>query len=104
MTPNKRDSRRLTGSIALAIALTLLIAGQTFLKSYLTGFLYIGYWLVCIVATFLALIVAFLDLRRVRDQSRDQQRELIEKTLENLPEAARRNQTKGRPGSRERRE
>ena len=81
---------RWTGGIIVIIAVVMLLVGQTVLKPYLRGLIYVGYWLVCIVFTFLALIFAFLDLRRVRDQTRDQQRELIERTLEGLPEAARR--------------
>lgn len=63
----------------------MLVVGQSWLKPHLDGFSYIVYWLICAGLTFVALMFAFVDLHTVRRGSRDQQRELIEDTMEGLP-------------------
>ena len=82
---NKTDRRRRwVGAIFLALAVLMLITGQIFdttLRERVgqTGFLL--YWMVCFLFTFLAIVVAFLDLSAVRRRTRDEQRALLEDTL-----------------------
>ncbi|MBU6401845.1 MAG: hypothetical protein KGS61_16125, partial [Verrucomicrobia bacterium] len=73
--------RRWFGTLFLALAAGLLIWGQTWLKPYLRGVVFLGYWLACFVFTGLAMLIALLDLRAMRRQTRQQQRDLIERTL-----------------------
>jgi hypothetical protein len=81
--------QRWRSASVLGIAVAMLLLGLTLLKPYLGGIVYIFYWLGCIVFTFLALIFAFADLRQVRQQSREEQRELIEHAMDGLPAAPR---------------
>lgn len=68
----------------------MLVAGETFLKGRLDGLVFIVYWLVCFVLTLLTIVVAFLDLYAVRNESREDQRVLIERTVQQIEEAKRR--------------
>jgi len=45
---------------------------------------FILYWMVCIVVTFMAIVFAFLDVAGVQRQAREQQRELLEKTIQEI--------------------
>jgi hypothetical protein len=62
----------------------MLIAGQTILKPRLHQQAFIYYWLTCFAFTGLTFITALLDLGSVRRRSRDEQKELIRKTLQDL--------------------
>lgn len=73
--------RRWFGTLFLVLAAGLLIWGQTLLKPYLHGSVFVLYWLGCFVFTGLAMFVALLDIRAMRRQTRRAQRELIERTL-----------------------
>jgi membrane protein implicated in regulation of membrane protease activity len=83
----------------LCITVIMLIAGQTILKPHLHQQAYIYYWLTCFVFTGLTFIAALLDLRSVRRRSREEQKELIRKTLHNLdkPKPDLRNNEPGHP-------
>jgi hypothetical protein len=99
---NKADlRRRLLGGAFLAAALLMLVAGQTVLRNSLRDVGFLLYWLVCIVFTFLAMMTAFRDLSAVRRRTREEQRALLEDTLEEIAreEKARANkpETGGRP-------
>ena len=78
---SRQERRRWFGAFYLALAGLLLIWGQTLLRPYLRGWAFLVYWLACFIFTTLAMIVAWLDLRAVRQQLRQQQFTLIEKTL-----------------------
>lgn len=69
------------GGFFLAVALGMVVLGQTILKSRLQGTTYVNYWLACFGCAITAVIVAWLDLRVLRLKSRDEQRQLLEKTL-----------------------
>ena len=45
---------------------------------------FLVYWLVCFLFTFAAIIVALIDMRAVRRQTREDTLELFEKTLGEL--------------------
>lgn len=79
---NKADlRRRWLGGIALAAAIGMLIAGETVLHGRLNGVNLVIFYMVCFVLTFIAILVAFLDLSVVRRRTRDEQRALFENTL-----------------------
>jgi UDP-N-acetylmuramyl pentapeptide phosphotransferase/UDP-N-acetylglucosamine-1-phosphate transferase len=88
MTNGGESRHNWRAAIVLGIALVMVLLGLTLLSSFLFGLIYIFYWLVCIVFTLLALIFAYADLQRLRQRSREEQRELIERALDSLPEAA----------------
>lgn len=64
----------------------MLIWGQTVLKPHLEGFVYIVYWVACFLFTFLAIVTAMLDLRATRKRTEAEQRELLERTLQDIEE------------------
>jgi hypothetical protein len=76
--------RRWLGAFSLAVAFGMLIWGETVLKPYLSGIPFIIYWLGCFVFTFSAIIIALLDVRAVRRRIQAEQRELIERTLNDV--------------------
>ena len=80
--------RRWIGAIVLATAVTMLIAGQTILKSTLTGRAFIFYWLACFALTFAVMILAISELRTVQSQAREVQRDLLKETLGELEHEA----------------
>jgi membrane protein implicated in regulation of membrane protease activity len=81
--------RRWVGGLALAAALGLLVTGQTILRGRLDGLGFIIYWLACFGFTALAVMMALLDARALRGQSRQEQRDLLEHTLEDIKKEAR---------------
>jgi hypothetical protein len=76
-----RTRRRRFGVICLALAILMLLAGETLLKSQLAGVGLIVYWIVCLVLTALAAGAAIVDAARVGRESREAQRSLLETTL-----------------------
>jgi hypothetical protein len=81
MALTARERRRLAGVMFLGIALLQAIAGQTLLRSQLTGVGFLLYWLVCLGFLGLAVATALLDLLVIRHEARQEQRELIRQTL-----------------------
>ncbi|HWQ91727.1 MAG TPA: hypothetical protein VN673_08650 [Clostridia bacterium] len=102
---NATQRRRVIGGVWLAIALLMLIAGETLLRGRLHGLVLLGYWGVCFACTVLAIMVAFLDLRAVRRTTTAAQRELFETTIKDIVQEAE-NQRKGgtRPPGAERKQ
>ena len=83
--PNSADAmRRWLGSFCLVVAAGMLIGGQTVLKARLDGLMFLFYWLACFGFTMAAIFIALLDVRAVRRRNRDEQRELIHRTLEQV--------------------
>ncbi len=75
----------------------MVILGETILQGRLSAPASLAYWLICMCLTALAMMVALLDLRALRERSREQQRDLFEQTLKNIEseaEVRRRNQQK----------
>lgn len=99
METSGRPSQRRAG-IALAVAVVMVILGLTLLSPYLRGVGYLVYWLICIAFTFAALLLAFFDLQKLRQQSREEQRHLIHDALQGLPDPADAPEGKPRPPER----
>jgi hypothetical protein len=78
---NATSRRRWTGAIFLLVATAMLIAGETLLKGHLRDLSFLLYWLICILCTGAAIIVACADARSVHTRSKQEARDLIEKTL-----------------------
>jgi hypothetical protein len=76
--------RRLGALVSLALALGMLVAGQTWWHPHLQGLGYIAYWLTCAACCLAALVLAWLDLRATRHQLSREQRVLLEQALQNL--------------------
>src|SRR5579864_7481103 len=81
--------RRWVGAIVLVIALLMLILGQTVLQTRLNGMAFLLYWLVCIVLTGVAIVIAFLDVRALQNQTREEQEQLFASTLRRVEKAVR---------------
>jgi len=73
--------RRWFGLFFLLLASGMLIWGQTWLVPHLQGGAYVFYWTLCLILTLLALATAIVDARVTRRQLRQQQMELLKKTL-----------------------
>jgi len=84
--------RRTFGVVVLGVALVMLIAGQTVLKGRLQEVGFLIYWVVCFGFTCLAIITAFLDLRALGLQARQQQRDLLKNTLNKIQSDAEKKQ------------
>ena len=84
--------RRLFGAIVLAVALLMLILGETALKGKMSDFAFVVYWLACFVLTSLAIVTAFRDVKAVQNQVRSEQRTLLESTLKDIEGEARNRQ------------
>jgi hypothetical protein len=93
---NATARRRWLGGLALAGALGMLIAGETVLEGRLRGLAALGYWLVCFLLTGVAMAVALWDLRAVRQQTRRQERELLESALKEIEVDVRAKSSSGR--------
>lgn len=86
---NPADARRRwLGLFFLTLSAGLLLCGQTFLRPHLEGFVFAVYWLCCFGFTFVTLGIALLDLRAVRrrilEEHRQQQAELLQRTLDEV--------------------
>lgn len=84
MSADSKSRRRKIGTGAIAIAILMLIAGETVLKSRLSGVPMLCYWLGCFVFTAIAAGAAVIDAARVGIESRDAQKSLIEETLREI--------------------
>jgi hypothetical protein len=76
--------RRWAGAFCLLAALAMLIAGQTVLRERLQELAFILFWAVCFAFTCLAILIAFWDVAVTRRQVREEQRALLEDTLEEI--------------------
>ena len=75
---------RKRGLTFLIISVVMLILGETVLRSSLTKVPFIIYWMICFIFTAMAIVFAFLDVAGVQRQAREQQRELLEKTIHEI--------------------
>jgi hypothetical protein len=83
--PNSADAlRRWLGAFCLAVAAGMLIWGQTILAPYVKGLGFIIYWGLCFVFTIGAIFIALLDVRAVRQRVRNEQADLIQRTIEEI--------------------
>jgi hypothetical protein len=84
MDSNSAFPHRKRGLVFLIIAVIMLILGETVLRSSLARMPFVLYWTACFVVTALAIVFAFLDVAGVQRQAREQQRELLEKTIREI--------------------
>ena len=86
MSNSAKSRRRWFGAICLGLAIVMLIAGQTFLKGWLSQsvLVLLCFWMSCLVLTTLAAIVAIIDAARVRQETQEEQRALLETTLREI--------------------
>jgi hypothetical protein len=77
-------SRRWMGLLFLGISLGMLALGLTVFESQLQGMHFIYYWLICLSFTLLAALAGLWDLKHVRRQSVEAERELIHETIEQI--------------------
>ena len=89
--------RRWLGGLMLLAALAMLIAGETVLEHRLSGAGFLLYWLLCLVFTGGAIMVAYMDVRAVQRKSRLEARELLEKTLHKIETDVRQKPRQSRP-------
>jgi membrane protein implicated in regulation of membrane protease activity len=92
--------RRILGGVVLMAALIMLAVGLTVLWGRLPNFAFLAYWLVCIVLTGLAMVVAILDTRALRERTRREERALLENTLKDIVDDARKRPQTRRPDKR----
>lgn|SRR5690349_907013 len=81
--------RRWFGAIVLAVALLMLVLGQTVLEGRIRGLGFVAYWVICFILVCLAIVVAFRDAKAVQHEVRSEQRELLESTLKDIENEAR---------------
>jgi membrane protein implicated in regulation of membrane protease activity len=84
MDSNTGIRHRKRGMTFLIISVVMLILGETLLRSSLSKVPFILYWMVCFAFTGMAILFAFLDVAGVQRQAREQQRELLEKTIREI--------------------
>ena len=85
--PNSADAlRRWFGLLFLALAFGMLIWGQTVLRERLqkTPVLFLVYWAFCFLFTFAAILTAIIDMRVTRKRARQEQQELLQRTLDDI--------------------
>jgi membrane protein implicated in regulation of membrane protease activity len=84
MESNTDIPHRKRGMTFLIAAVVMLILGETVFRSSLSKVPFIIYWMACFVLTAMAVLFAFLDVAGVQRQAREQQRELLEKTIREI--------------------
>ena len=72
----------------LAVAAGLLIWGQTVLQPLLKGAAFLLYWLACFAFTIAAIVISLQDIRAVRRRIREEQRDLIQRALDDVERKA----------------
>ncbi|HIG31483.1 MAG TPA: hypothetical protein EYQ50_28215 [Verrucomicrobiales bacterium] len=83
--PDARDARRRWfGMLFLALAAAMLIWGQTMLKPVLDGVFFLLYWILCFIFTGSAVLTAIWDMRVIRGKAKEEQQELLRKTLKDF--------------------
>ena len=100
MDSNPDIRHRKRGMTFLIISVVMLILGETLLRSSLSKVPFLLYWMVCFACTGMAILFAFLDVAGVQRQAREQQRELLDKTIREIArqkEAKAGRSTPGRP-------
>jgi membrane protein implicated in regulation of membrane protease activity len=99
MESNTDIPHRKRGMTFLIIAVVMLILGETVFRSSLSKIPFIIYWMACFAITALAILFAFLDVAGVQRQAREQQRELLEKTIREIARQKESKAGRTNPGS-----
>jgi hypothetical protein len=87
LTPEQR--RRWMGAVILAVALLMLIAGETLLKGKLSPVWMLAYWLACFALAAISMIYAVLDASAVARQTAKARRELAAHTVQEIEQSLR---------------
>lgn len=74
----------------------MLILGETVLSNRLSTVGFLGYWVLCFLCTFVAIVVAFLDVRETQQRVRAEQREFLDDALREIQEEAKNKRQKVR--------
>ena len=74
----------------LALATAMVVLGLTVFSNTLAPATFLVYWLVCFCFTGLAAWAALMDMRAIRRQTQEAQRDLIEETMKEIAEEKRR--------------
>lgn len=82
--------RRWLGMFCLAVASGLLIWGQTVFAPYLKGLAFLCYWTLCLLFTLGAIVIALIDIRMLRQRTRQERQDLLIRTLDEIEEESRR--------------
>jgi hypothetical protein len=82
LDPNTR--RRWIGAVLVLAALGMVVCGETVLRDRLGPLQTLMYWLGCLVLTTLAILVAILDVRALRQRTRREERALFDSTLRKI--------------------
>ena len=91
---------RKRGVTFLIIAVVMLLLGETVLRQSLGKVPFVLYWSACFVCTGLAIIFAFRDVAGVQRQAREEQRELLEKTINEIARQKEAKAGRSNPGNR----
>jgi biotin transporter BioY len=75
------NRRRWLGIICMFGAVLMLLLGLTFFQNHMRPKVFIIYWLTCMLLTTMTMIIALLDLRAVRQRSRQEKSELARSVL-----------------------
>jgi hypothetical protein len=78
---------RWLAAICLAVSVGMVVAGESLLKERLQAEAFIYYWLVCIIFTFLTMVIALMDYWMVRRRLHREQRELFREALQAIARA-----------------
>lgn len=62
----------------------MVVWGQFFLPTSVEPMLQLGFWSLCFVVTLTAIVIAFADLRVLRQRTRDERRALFEQTMQEI--------------------
>src|SRR3954471_15355842 len=84
MESNTNIRYRKRGMTFLCVAISMLVLGETALQHSLSAVAFVIYWTVCFIVTGLAIMFAFLDVAGVQRHARQEQRELLEKTIQDI--------------------
>jgi hypothetical protein len=76
------------GGIVLAAALLMLLGGETILPGRLSPIAFLIYWLVCLLFTGMAIVIAFRDVRALQHRAHEERRNLLETTLKTIEKEA----------------
>ena len=99
MGANPKIRRRVFGAFCLAAALILLLLGNTKPRPDQPHWVFLTYWGACFLFAGLAMITAIRDAGALRREVREQQRQLLENTLQNIESEKRQREKTGRaPG------
>lgn len=91
--------RRWIGGVSLGLAVVMVVAGEWLVRGRTNPGLKLLYWLGCFLLTGVAIVVAMLDFRALKQRIPSEQRDLVERTLKEIQiEAQRRPDLPGKNG------